>query len=59
MPTHIKLPNLEDILKMRQTPNTNGEVEEMTTNEGMEETNTNGGLEGGQMGEESFVFVAN
>jgi len=58
VPTSIKLPNLEDILKMRQMPNTNGEVEETTTNEGMEETNTNGGLEGGQMGGESFVFVA-
>jgi hypothetical protein len=43
---------------MRQTPNTNREVEEMTTNGGMEETNMNGGLEGGKMGGESFVFVA-
>lgn len=51
VPTSIKLPNLEDILKMRQMPNTNGEVEETTTNEGMEETNMNGGPEGGQMGE--------
>jgi protein involved in temperature-dependent protein secretion len=59
VPTSIKLPNLEDILKMRQRPNTNGEAEETTTNKGMEETNMNGGLEGGQMGEESFVFVAN
>ena len=51
MPTSIKLPNLEDILKMRQTPNTNGEVEETTTNKGMEETNTNGGWREGKWGE--------
>jgi hypothetical protein len=51
VPTHIKLPNLEDILKMRQAPNINVEVEKTTTNRGTEEMNTNGGLEGGQMGE--------
>jgi hypothetical protein len=44
---------------MRQTPNTNGEVEETNMNEGTEEMNTNGGLEGGIMGGESFVFVTN
>jgi hypothetical protein len=32
VPTHIMLPNLEDILKMRQLPTTNGGVEEGENN---------------------------
>jgi hypothetical protein len=34
------------------------QVDETTMNEGTEETNMNGGLEGGEIGGDSFVFVA-
>jgi hypothetical protein len=45
VPTHIKLANLEDILKMRQTLTMNGGVEGMNMNGWEEVPNMNGEVE--------------
>jgi hypothetical protein len=49
VPAHIKLPNLEDILKMRQS---------LTTNGGEEAPTMNNRVEGGENDAKSFLFVA-